>query len=105
MSKPQILPALPFDSPDFVVKWDEWIAFRKEQNWGNYKPIGLKNVLKDLIELSNNDEETAIAIIDQSLRKGWRGLFKLKDNGQQPTINDQRKESVLSSIASRYSKP
>ena len=34
--------------------------------------------LKDLADLSGGDMKTAIAIIHQSIKKGWRGFFTLR---------------------------
>lgn len=71
---------LPFKSPEFELIWKEWLQYRKEARIKNYTPTGLKRLFKWLGEQSAGDEAVAIAIIDQSLTKGWQGLFELKQN-------------------------
>lgn len=69
---------LPFKSPEFELIWKEWLQNRKEARIKNYTPTGLKRLFKWLSETSGGDENVAIQIIDQSLTKGWQGLFELK---------------------------
>ncbi len=97
-----ILPKLPFDSEELFTVWSEWIAFRKENNWQSYKPIGFKNCIRELLELSENNEQKAIAIIKQSMAKGWRGLFQLKTPYTNERNSTTRKEEALRDIFSDY---
>jgi len=69
---------LPFKSPNFASIWAEWLQYRKEARIKNYTPTGLKRLFKWLTETSGDDELVAIQIIEQSLTKGWQGLFELK---------------------------
>jgi uncharacterized protein YdaU (DUF1376 family) len=69
---------LPFKSPNFASMWSEWLQHRKEARIKNYTPTGLRRLFKWLVETSGGDEQVAIQIIDQSLTKGWQGLFELK---------------------------
>jgi hypothetical protein len=69
---------LPFEGPEFAQIWKEWLQHRKEARIKNYTPTGLKRLFKWLKETSGEDEKIAILIIDQSLTKGWQGLFELK---------------------------
>jgi uncharacterized protein YdaU (DUF1376 family) len=69
---------LPFKGPAFESIWSEWLQYRKEARIKNYTPTGLKRLFRGLAEQSNNDEAVAIQIIEQSLTKGWQGLFELK---------------------------
>lgn len=69
---------LPFKGADFASIWAEWLQYRKEARIKNYTPTGLKRLFKWLSDTSNGDEQVAIQIIDQSLTKGWQGLFELK---------------------------
>jgi len=98
-----ILPKLPFESQEFFDTWSEWTAFRKENNWPSYKPIGYKNCIRELLELSENNEQKAIAIIRQSLAKGWRGFFPLKNtntNGQ--TNGKHTKHDTAVDVIGKY---
>ena len=54
--------------------------------WANHRGIKLKRspkvlkiALKELTELSNGREDTAIRIIQKSIASGWAGLFRLSD--------------------------
>jgi hypothetical protein len=64
----------------FRIAWDYWKNFKKEQFRFTYKPIGEQAALEGLFEMAGGSEETAKAIIKQSIKNGWRGLFELKDN-------------------------
>lgn len=70
----------PWEDSEFKDIWDLWCDFRKEKRVSSYRPIGLQATLKNLSELSKGDKITAIAIINQSINKGWQGLFALKNN-------------------------
>jgi len=64
---------------NFMPHWDRWKAFKKEQFRFTYKPIGEQGAIDDLFKnLSGGNEEIAVLIINQSIAKGWRGLFELK---------------------------
>ena len=61
------------------IALNNFYKFRKELK----KPIleTSKEALKNkLIKLSNNNNETAIEIINQSMANGWQGIFELKNN-------------------------
>lgn len=70
---------LPWSDQKFADAWKLWTDFKKQQFQFSYKPISEQGALKDLADLSEGDMDKAIAIIHQSVKKGWRGLFKLKD--------------------------
>jgi hypothetical protein len=70
---------LPF-STAFATAWQEWLTYRKERRLPAYKPTGLKKTISHLIIISNNDEQTAIQILDQSIAQNYQGLFPLKNN-------------------------
>jgi hypothetical protein len=69
---------LPFKSPEFASIWKEWLQHRKEARIKNYTPTGLRRLFKWISETSAGDESVAIQIVEQSLTKGWQGLFELK---------------------------
>ena len=70
----------PFDSNLFLENWNIWKEHRKESDRFSYKPIGEQAALKELVEISKGNEEIAIKIILQSISKGWKGFFELKNN-------------------------
>lgn len=71
---------LPFNTIEFAEAWSEWLEYKKEEFKFEYKgQRSMKAALKKLKRLSGDNEETAIAIIEESMANGWKGLFKLKD--------------------------
>lgn len=76
---------LPFKSEEFKNKWKEWNSYRSKINLGKYKM--LEKHFKALVELSGNDEKTAIAIYEQSMANNYQGIFKLKRDGNNKTSN------------------
>lgn len=73
-----ILINYPF-SEIFKAKWVEWKNYKKTEFKFNYKSVQTEEAsLTDLQTKSKNNEETAIAIINQSMANGWKGFFELK---------------------------
>lgn len=94
----------PFTSDDFKNQWEVWKKFRREQHNFKYKGnISEQAALKELSELSGNNEENAVKIIHQSISKSWKGFFELK-NGKQNTNTDNAKfgADLDSLIARKY---
>lgn len=77
MSKKNEPEKLPFDSPEFEAAWNEWIEYRRERRLPSYKPIGQKKTFAGLLRDSENDEATAIAMINQAMEKNWQGIYPL----------------------------
>lgn len=79
----------------FKASWDEWIEYRKERRLAKYTNIGLSKTMSHIQKISENNEETAIAIIEQSIANNWQGLFPLKNllNGNS-TSTISRTESI-----------
>lgn len=69
---------LPFTDEKFILKWQEWLRYRKERRLAAYTPTGLKATFSKLKRISQEDHSIAMQIIDQSLENGWQGLFELK---------------------------
>lgn len=72
----------PWGTDTFRESWIMWVAFRKEKGSPIKGPISANKQLKKLIKLSNNKEEIAIAIIEQSIDNNWTGLFPLSKENQ-----------------------
>ncbi len=63
----------------FLDTWELWKKFRWEQHKFKYKGCVSEQVkLMQLTQLSDGNEQAAIAIIMQSIGEGWSGLYKLK---------------------------
>ena len=68
-----------FDSVEFREMWDKYLEYRKTAHRFKFaSSMTAQAALDDLYEISNQNEQTAIAIIRQTFAKQWRGLFPLK---------------------------
>lgn len=67
-------------SDAFLPTWELWKLYKKESFNFKYKGvISEQMALKQLVDLSEGDEEKAIKIIEQSIRRQWQGLFPLHE--------------------------
>jgi len=65
---------LPFSSDSFKDVWVDWEKHRREIKKA-LKPMTRSRQLK---QLAKHDEQTAIAMLEQSIEKGWTGIFEVK---------------------------
>lgn len=93
---------LPFAEPEFLEVWNGWKQFKKEQFRFTYKPIGERGALKDIYDLSNGNMEMACAIILQSIKKGWKGLFELKTNNNGKQTSEITETDVDNYLDKKY---
>lgn len=77
----------PFKSKQFDEMWDIWIDERKQQKRKKYTERGEQAALHNLQKISNNNETTAIEIIQQSITQGWAGLFTIKTGAKRNELN------------------
>lgn len=87
---------LPFPTPEFKASWDLWKAYRKKKDKFQYfDEESEQKALTELFNLSKQNQATALAIIRQSIDKGWKGFFELKTtftNGStQSTLSQARR--------------
>ena len=84
-------------SPQMLMVVNEWLAYKKEKGQ-SYKPIGFKTFYKKLCELSGNNPQVAMAIIEQSMQNNYAGIFPLRNNNNnnygRETITDKIRRSV-----------
>ena len=72
----------PFDSDEFKKWWGMWLDYKKTEHKFSYRsPVSELAALKKLSQLANGEESNSIKIIEQSLANGWKGFFKLENNG------------------------
>ena len=65
----------------FVLIWDKWKKFKKDQFKFSYKSEESEKLAKqELLDLSGGNPEIALAIVDQSMKSGYKGLFELKES-------------------------
>ena len=59
------------------ASFEKWLHYKAERNQ-RYKPIGMRACYNKLVELSRNDGDIAMQIVDQSIANNYSGLFQLK---------------------------
>lgn len=94
----------PFESPKFRQMWDNWVRYRKESGHPYRSDLSLQAALK---KLATWPEDTAIAVMEQSIANGWQGLFDIKNqtsNGKQLTPRDQKELDRKLGIANHFAK-
>ncbi len=81
----------PFDSENFMKWWGYWREYkRKEYKFKYASSISEQAAAKELSNLANGNEETAIKIIEQSMANGWKGFFELKSkSGSDPGLTQR----------------
>ena len=73
---------MPFEGDRFAEVWATWKGYKKDEKRFSYKSrVSEQEALSKLQKLSNNDEQRAIEIIQQSIANGWSGFFALRDGG------------------------
>lgn len=80
---------LPWKTENFKAQWKLYKVFRKKKHKFSFLNTDSENrALKELQNLSGNNEKAAMKIIEQSIDKGWKGLFSLsKDTAIKPDKN------------------
>lgn len=71
----------------------EWQEMRKKGK----KPLTEKAAelnLKDLQQLSGGDEQMMVAIVSQSIKRGWQGFYALKEVQAAPRRNDSMEDLI-----------
>lgn len=88
----------PFPSKDFKAQWDLWKVYKKKQHKFQYfDEESEQKALTELFNLSKENQQTALAIIRQSIDKGWKGFFELKN-----TTNGITTGNTLSKAKRRF---
>ena len=78
--KPTVV--LPYPSAEFARQWQLWKTYRHNEHNQNYQSAESEQAaLVQLTNLAQGKQTTAIAILHQSISKGWKGLFEIKQHG------------------------
>lgn len=78
---------------DLLSALKEWQEMRIRMK----KPLTEKAAelnLKDLQQLSGGDEKMMVAIISQSIKRGWQGFYALKEAQAAPRRNDSMEDLI-----------
>jgi hypothetical protein len=100
----------PFISCEFMEAWETWKLYKIQQFKFTYKSaITEQAALKDLSELSNNNEVRAIELIHYAISKGWKGIYeKSENNGKtiKPTAKSPTasRAEVVANIAAGFAR-
>ena len=68
--KEKVTLTFPFPSPEFKTSWEKWLQYRKEIK----KPITPTMIESQLNNLKAMGEVRAVAMIENTICKGWQGL-------------------------------
>lgn len=84
-------------SSEMLEVVETWLAYKKEKAQ-SYKPTGFKTFYKKLCELSGNNPQVAMAIIEQSMQNNYAGIFPLRNNNNnnygRETITDKIRRTI-----------
>lgn len=78
---------------DLLSALKEWREMRIRMK----KPLTEKAAelnLKDLQQLSGGDEQMMVAIVSQSIKRGWQGFYALKEAQAAPRRNDSMEDLI-----------
>lgn len=78
---------------DLLSALKEWREMRIRMK----KPLTEKAAelnLKDLQQLSGGDEKMMVAIVSQSIKRGWQGFYALKEAQAAPRRNDSMEDLI-----------
>ena len=78
---------------DLLSALKEWQEMRIRMK----KPLtgkAAKLNLKDLQQLSGGDEQMMVAIVSQSIKRGWQGFYALKEAQAAPRRNDSMEDLI-----------
>lgn len=74
----------PFETENFEQQWQAWKQYRTTEHSQRYRSAESEQAaLAQLGTLSGLNEQTAIAILHQSMGKGWKGFFEIKNDAKQ----------------------
>lgn len=95
-------PVIRTDVPREIAQaWDIWSKYRQGKGWtAAAKTINSKK----LMELSKGDSGLAVRIVEQSVERGWTGLFPLKEQPGPTTTAPAKMKTVAEVLAPSESK-
>jgi len=99
----------PFASAEFANQWQAWKRYRATEHDFTYRSAESEQAaLAQLGSLAQTSEKTAIAILHQSMGKGWKGFFELKNDATKPAAgkgkvrySDDFKRKIANRLQSR----
>ena len=89
------------ESVDLDKAMDEFVKFRKAMK----KPMtdrAKELILKDLQKMAPDDIEKQIAIINQSIKRGWVGVFPLKEEAPKAEPKQENRNFKVSNDPDKW---
>lgn len=95
------LPDISFVSDDFKEVFSSWLEYKREKRESYKSRKSLEACYKKLLELSNNNPDTARLIVEESMASNWSGIFELRNGSTRkgdfkPTANGSTRKDVRS---------
>lgn len=84
---------------EFYQMWQIWKDYKKREFSFKYKsPQSEQAAINELMQLSGGIEDIADKIIKQSMAKGWKGFFELKENNNGTTTSKSNGSNKYSDL-------
>lgn len=91
----------PFGS-SFEIHWQTWIGYKLSQFKFKYRELSSEQMaFNDLVKKSNGEPLQAIAMINNSIVNGWKGLIAIKDH--YPQFDPLDKQTIYRPIGTTKS--
>lgn len=99
------LPDISFVSDDFKDVFSSWLEYKREKKESYKSNKALEACYKKLLELSNNNPDTARLIVEQSMASNWSGIFELRNgnNGKGAFSSSTAGKAITGSAENRQS--
>lgn len=98
-------------SEAFNEIWEIWKKYLLEcWNWRYMNPISEQAALNELVDLCEGDEEHAKRIVNRSMSRNWKGLYKVhnpakdKKDGEQTSKKKAAGGTTLNDLKVAYSR-
>lgn len=79
-----------FNNQIIVFYWKEWTEYKQTEHREKFKSTKTEQLaINKLGEMCGHDSEKAKMIIEQSMSNRWKGLFELKKQNNNGTINNE----------------
>ena len=90
---------MPYESEEFEKLWKIWKKDRSKRSIKKYTQVGEQTALKKLHDESNDDESTAMKMIQNSIANGYQGIFPINNKGKNNTAPQKfDKDKLLSHL-------
>lgn len=84
----------PFAETEFVLAWEKWLLYKKQEHNKKYKTVVSENLaMQKLFKLANGNLAYALECIDLSISKQWQGIWsdnELKAKYEQGNSNNSK---------------